>query len=178
MPSAEITRRHLLATGAAGAGFLLAGRRLAPAWGSGEDPFALGVASGYQSGWDGYPGQRARLLEALEHARNPIVVGGDWHTSWVNELKRDPGSATVAPELLAQAISSDPGFTDARSGPAVASNPVVRHYGNGNGYLRLRIRADELRAAFVDVDADSGSGPARVTSEWALEAGDPTPRTG
>lgn len=137
----------------------------------------------YQSGWDGYPAQRARLLDAFERerSRNPVVIGGDWHTSWVNELKsdqRDLASPTVAPELLAQAISSDPAFTDARSAPAVPSNPIVRYYGNANGYLRLRLRADELRAAFIDLDADSPLGSATATAGWVLESGNPTPQRG
>jgi len=137
----------------------------------------------YQSGWDGYPAQRQRVLDLLARERraNPVVIAGDWHTSWVTELKadqRDPGSRTVAPELLAQAVSSDPAFTDARSAPAVAANPVVRHYGAGNGYLRLRLQPGALRAAFIDVDADSPLGASRATAGWVVERGDPVPHRG
>jgi alkaline phosphatase D len=137
----------------------------------------------YQSAWDGYGAQRRRLIDAFGRARgaNPVVIGGDWHTSWVNELKldqRDPASPTVAPELLAQAVSSDPAFTDARSAPAVAANPIVRYYGAGNGYLRLRLREDELRAAFIDVDADSPLAGARASAGWVVERGSPVPQRG
>ena len=46
--------------------------------------------------WDGYTRSRARVLAALAEARtpNPVVLSGDIHTAWVNELRHD--GVTVA----------------------------------------------------------------------------------
>ena len=61
--------------------------------------------------WDGYPADRTRLLRFLADRRpsNPVVLTGDIHTNWVNDLKLDfdrPESATVGTELIGTSISS------------------------------------------------------------------------
>src|SRR5262249_1887012 len=61
--------------------------------------------------WDGYPASRDRLLAHLEASRvsNPVVISGDLHSFWVNALKKsfdDPGSPTVATELVGTSISA------------------------------------------------------------------------
>jgi alkaline phosphatase D len=61
--------------------------------------------------WDGYPASRDRLLAHVEASRvsNPVVISGDFHSFFVNDLKRDfddPGSPTVATEFVGTSISS------------------------------------------------------------------------
>lgn len=43
--------------------------------------------------WDGYPAARDRVFDAIEAGRvdNLVVLTGDIHSSWGNELYRDPG---------------------------------------------------------------------------------------
>jgi alkaline phosphatase D len=43
--------------------------------------------------WDGYPAARDRVFDAIERAGvdNLVVLTGDIHSSWGNELYRDPG---------------------------------------------------------------------------------------
>jgi len=65
----------------------------------------------WTDGWDGYPVSRQRLLEFLhwEKIANPIFIGGDIHSFWVSDLKRDfddPESEIVASELVTSSISS------------------------------------------------------------------------
>src|SRR5215211_7884144 len=65
-----------------------------------------GPGRAYDSdGWDGYAADRARLLGFLEARRpsNPIVVGGDMHSFWVNDLTLDnhrPGAEVLASEFV------------------------------------------------------------------------------
>ncbi|AXQ28844.1 hypothetical protein D0B54_09185 [Solimonas sp. K1W22B-7] len=43
--------------------------------------------------WDGYPAARDRVFDAIERGgvENVVVLTGDIHSSWGNELYRDPG---------------------------------------------------------------------------------------
>ena len=43
----------------------------------------------WQDSWDGYPAARQRMLEALTTQRNPIIITGDWHSTFVNDIKFD-----------------------------------------------------------------------------------------
>ncbi|MCW5771987.1 MAG: alkaline phosphatase D family protein [Rhodospirillaceae bacterium] len=65
----------------------------------------------WTDGWDGYPLARQRLIDRLVEARvpNPIILGGDIHSFWVTDIKRDfrdATSPTVASEFVATSISS------------------------------------------------------------------------
>lgn len=67
----------------------------------------------YTDGWDGYPAARERLMDTLVATKvaNPVVIGGDVHSYWVADLKRDfnrPDSSTVATEFCGTSITSAP----------------------------------------------------------------------
>ncbi len=73
--------------------------------------------------WDGYPADRDRLMTFLHERRpaNPVVLTGDLHTNWVNDLKLDferPDSPTVGTEFAGTSISS--------SGDGVDTGPPGR----------------------------------------------------
>jgi alkaline phosphatase D len=74
----------------------------------------------WNDAWDGYPRARQRLLEEVVRTglRNPVFLTGDWHSTFVNDLKldfKDPGSATVATEFVTPAITT--GGDDTPYGP-------------------------------------------------------------
>jgi alkaline phosphatase D len=65
--------------------------------------------------WDGYPSARGRLLDVIENnaLENVVVLTGDIHSSWANDLTPDgvaydpaTGDGSVAVELVVPAISS------------------------------------------------------------------------
>ena len=92
--------------------------------------------------WDGYRAARARLLASLGRSRNPVVVTGDRHATWVCDLKEDvadPGSATVGAELTGTSISSggdpDTAAFHAVYDPAMAESPHWKFIDNRRGYL-------------------------------------------
>jgi phosphodiesterase/alkaline phosphatase D-like protein len=45
----------------------------------------------WNDSWDGWPGQRARILDHIARAgiSNPVLITGDWHSTFVNDLKAD-----------------------------------------------------------------------------------------
>jgi alkaline phosphatase D len=66
----------------------------------------------WHDSWDGYPVARQRLIDHLVEARvrNTVVITGDWHSTFVNDIKLDfsnPESATVATQFVGTSISSN-----------------------------------------------------------------------
>jgi alkaline phosphatase D len=60
--------------------------------------------------WNGYPAARARFLEACAaNAVNALVLGGDSHNCWVNNLQAANSNRLAAIEFAAGSITS-PGF--------------------------------------------------------------------
>ena len=101
----------------------------------------------WQDAWDGYPAARNRILSHLHSRkiRNPIVITGDWHSTFVNDLKMDfsdPNSETVASEFLCTSITSGGPHNDygAHYGPSVPFNPHIKFFdGDRRGYIRCTV---------------------------------------
>ncbi|HEX5379883.1 MAG TPA: alkaline phosphatase D family protein [Phenylobacterium sp.] len=84
-----------------------------------ESVAALGLPYGLDM-WDGYPADRDRLYGMIRKAKaNVVVVSGDSHAFWANELYDAPeGGNRVAVEFGATGITS-PGAGDALPGVPV-----------------------------------------------------------
>ena len=96
--------------------------------------------------WDGYTAARNRLLTAITDGAvaNPVVVTGDWHASFVLDVKPTPDAATVMPEFLATSITTVNFAEDYR-----AANPHVRYFdGTHHGYGAVTVTADEFLCEF------------------------------
>ena len=70
-----------------------------------------GVEGFWTDDWDGYPANRTRLLKRIADTRvsNPVVIGGDVHSFFANDLKLDfddSASPVVATEFVGTSISS------------------------------------------------------------------------
>jgi alkaline phosphatase D len=96
----------------------------------------------YSDLWDGYPAAREELLRALgaPAVRNAVVLGGDVHSFWVNDLNGADGRI-AATELVTTCLAS-------RNGPpalfegAQARNPHVRYHDNAHaGWMQLDVTA-------------------------------------
>ncbi|GAA3349729.1 alkaline phosphatase D family protein [Amorphoplanes nipponensis] len=105
--------------------------------------------------WDGYAASRDRITRGWVDAgvRNPVVLTGDVHAHWADELKldyTDPTSRTVGTELVCSSITSTGDGTDVPSGqhPWAAWNPHLRFYNNQRGYVRTTISKDAMTADF------------------------------
>lgn len=111
--------------------------------------------------WDGYPAVRARVLAAMRQAGgNAIVVTGDSHMAWANELNDAQGR--VAVELGATSITSP---SDAQyfepigipfSAGVIARNPHIKYaQGIDRGFLVLTLTREQANAEFVSVSTIS-----------------------
>lgn len=131
--------------------------------------------------WPGYAHERALLLRTLrdEEVRNPVVLTGDVHSSWCNELRvddRDPSAPVVAPEFVATSISSggDGSTLPKDWARYAASNPFVAFHDRRRGYLRCSVTEDAWRTDYVALDrVETPGGTASVVASFAVHDGDP-----
>ncbi|SFQ25223.1 alkaline phosphatase D [Amycolatopsis arida] len=135
-------------------------------------------AAGAQSmdAWDGYQGSRERVSRGWVEAgvRNPVVLTGDVHTHWANELKAnydDPDSPCIGTELVTTSITSGGNGRDSdpSTDPNLARNPHIKFFNNQRGYVRTRITRDELRADFRVVDkVTEPAAPVRTRASFVV----------
>ncbi|MFC4001494.1 alkaline phosphatase D family protein [Prauserella oleivorans] len=126
--------------------------------------------------WDGYQGSQERVTRSWLDAgvRNPVVLTGDVHTHWANELKADyadPDSPVVGTELVTTSITSggNGADSDPADDPNLALNPHIKFRNNQRGYVRTRITRDELRADFRVLDRVTEPGsPVRTRASFVV----------
>ena len=118
---------------------------------------ALGLPYGLDM-WDGYPADRERVYAVMKQAKaRPIVVSGDSHAFWVNELS-DAGGQRVAVEFGGTAITSsgaDDAMKTLKIGPAFANaSPEVVFCDQGaKGFVLLTLRRNEARGDLMAVSS-------------------------
>jgi alkaline phosphatase D len=133
-------------------------------------------------GWDGYAADRARILEFLQLRRpsNPVVLGGDMHSFWINDLKLDsyrPGAPVLASEFVGTSISSSgPLYEQYRA--YLADNPHVRFFeSRWRGYLRCVAEPRRWRTDLRVVDTvERPAAPIRTLASFVVEDGRPGPQ--
>ncbi|GAA2646134.1 alkaline phosphatase D family protein [Paractinoplanes durhamensis] len=135
--------------------------------------------SGNMDAWDGYRASRDRLQRGWvdRRVRNPLVLTGDIHTAWANDLKADyddPRSPTVGTELVCTSITSRGDGSAATAVPTADVNPHLKFYSDRRGYVRTTITPAAVRADFRGVDAVSTPGAAvRTVASFAILDGRP-----
>lgn len=107
--------------------------------------------------WDGYPADRARVYDIFKAGKaRPIVLSGDSHAFWVNELWDDAGTTRVAAEFGVTSVTS-PGYgdyvTDAPLDQAfMARNKEVKFTDQlAKGYLLLTLERGRATGELVAV---------------------------
>jgi alkaline phosphatase D len=134
----------------------------------------------WTDGWDGYPAARRRLLDTLVQTRaaNPLVLGGDVHTFYATELRRDVmrpvsgANPVVATEFVGTSITSS-SRPQQRTDQYVALNPHIK-YGRSDrrGWMLLELTPRETRTRFLGLDEvrDANSGQ-RVLAQFRVADG-------
>ena len=135
--------------------------------------YRLGVPFGLDS-WDGYPAGRERLYAAFKEAGvQPIVLAGDSHAYWVNDLKDAAGERRAA-EFGTSAISSpSPGDAVAPLplGPLLSANndEVVFCDQTAKGYILLTLTPEWAEAKLQAVSTILAKPyTARILSTWVV----------
>jgi alkaline phosphatase D len=136
----------------------------------------------WNDAWDGYPMARRRLLNGVvdTRVRNPVFLTGDWHSTFVNDLKLDfkqPQSPTIATEFVTPALTT--GGDDTPYGPYYAPmipfNPHIKYYeGDRRGYFKATVTPRSMRCdlRFVtSVEDPTATGYAEKS--WVVLDGQP-----
>lgn len=131
--------------------------------------------------WSGYDAARRRLLAALgeRHAGNAVVITGDIHSNWVNDLKldfRDPDAPTVATEFVGTSISSggDGAEQYQRTPETLSNNPFVQFFNGQRGYVRCDVTPRQWRADYQVVPFVIQPGaPVETKASFVVEDGRP-----
>ena len=130
--------------------------------------------------WSGYPAARDRLLRTIaERAPNrTVVLTGDIHTSWANELRDDfsrPDRPTVAAEFVGTSISSggDGAVRASWVNPAaLAEAPHIRWHDARRGYVRCTVGPEAWTTDYRVLPFVSRPGaPVETASRWRLAHG-------
>lgn len=111
--------------------------------------------------WDGYPAARARFLQTCaRNAANAVVLGGDSHNCWLNNLPADSGARLAAIEFAGGSVTS-PGIERALSGAAPGQREAMMRAANRNlawcdithrGYGALRFTREACEAQWLAFD--------------------------
>lgn len=129
--------------------------------------------------WNGYAGERKRLLEFIADRKisNLVVVTGDIHSNWAAELKPDFGSAkspVVGAEFVGTSISSggDGMEMSERMRAALGGNPHIRFHNAQRGYVRCTASAERWESDYRVVPFVSKPGaPIATRASFVVESG-------
>ncbi len=131
--------------------------------------------------WPGYAYERIRLMDFVRERRvpNPVVLTGDYHANWVNNLRVDDRKADtplVATEFVGTSISSDGNGADRLDDweTATTENACVQFYNAQRGYVLSTVTPDAWRSDFRIVkDVTRPGAPISTRASYAIEAGTP-----
>jgi alkaline phosphatase D len=131
--------------------------------------------------WPGYEAGQKRLIDFLAARRpsNPVVLTGDIHSHWVNDLHTDFSNAkspVVATELVGTSITSDGDGVDALDvfGTIAGRNPFVKFYNGQRGYVACEVTPKTMRAEFRVLDYVTRPGsPKHTRAVFVIEDGRP-----
>jgi alkaline phosphatase D len=147
-----------------------------------HDGHAPGDDLFWNDSWDGYPAARNRITKFLqrERIRNPVVITGDWHSTFANDVKADyddPRSPTVAAEFVTPSISSngDAEVYGPYYGPMIQFNPHIRFFdGDRHGSMKARVNRREIEVDWRIADrVGDPNARVRTLKTFAVESGRP-----
>ncbi len=131
--------------------------------------------------WPGYAAERTQLMQFMAERRiaNPVVLTGDIHSNWANELRVDdrrPEQPVVATEFVGTSISS--GGNGQAGGAHVdallANNPCIKFHNNERGYVCCTVTPSEWTSDYMVVDdVLKPGGKVFKRASLVVEAGDP-----
>jgi alkaline phosphatase D len=119
--------------------------------------------------WDGYNSDRNRFLNYIttNNLKNNVVLTGDIHTAWVNNI---PNSSNSAAEFVVTSITS-PGldFLNGLGGLVSTFNPHVKYLNLAeHGYLLLTVNQQKTQGDFVFVDIDNIDTTSNYGPSWQV----------
>ena len=131
--------------------------------------------------WPGYEVSRRRLLNFFHERKiaNPVVLTGDIHVNWVNDLQlgfQEANSPVVATEFVGTAMSSggNGGNVIAEYVRAAEQNDFVKWYNSNRGYVSCLVTPETWTSFFRCTPfVDKPGSPMETKATFVVEAGTP-----
>jgi alkaline phosphatase D len=141
---------------------------------------APGEEHGYSMDqWPGYAHERIEMGKFFQDKKikNPVVLTGDIHSNWVNNLRVDDRQADkpiIATEFVGTSITSGGNGTEQEVATLKAENPCVQFHNRQRGYVRCTLTAKDWRSDYIVVPDVSVPGGVSVNkASFIVEAGKP-----
>jgi alkaline phosphatase D len=142
------------------------------------------VGEGVTHSMDQWPGcemERRQLLEFIRDrdVSNAVVLTGDIHTNWANELIADPNqleSKSVATEFVGTSISSGGDGVNQPSNVSqlLSENPFVKYHNAERGYVSCEVTPGQWKAHYRTVPYVTRPGaPINTRASFVVESGRP-----
>jgi alkaline phosphatase D len=130
--------------------------------------------------WPGAAHERMQLVQFLADRRvpNPVVLTGDIHANWVNDLRVDDRQAdgpVVATEFVGTSLCSGGNGNERPRGldRLMANNPGVKFHNGERGYVRCTVTPDSWVSDYLVVDdVTQPGGKVFTRASFAIEAGE------
>ncbi len=131
--------------------------------------------------WPGYAHERQLLLKHLRDQKtsNPVVLTGDIHSNWANELRVDdfkPEQEIIATEFVATSLASGGNGTSSTKGldEYLARNPCTRFFNRERGYILCDVTQKTYTADYKVIDEVlKPGGKTSSRARFTVEAGTP-----
>ena len=131
--------------------------------------------------WPGYAHERMEVVKFLADRKvlNPVVLTGDIHSNWVNDLRVDDRQAdtpVVATEFVGTSITSGGNGPKETAGldKLMAGNPCLKFHNRERGYVRCTVTPGNWVSDYVAVEDVRNPGGNVVTrASFVVEAGTP-----
>ena len=134
----------------------------------------------YNEAWSGYPEARNRILSHImsRDIANPVVLTGDIHTSWANDLKADwddIDSETIATEYICTSITAGGMNPATFFEQYLDAAPFIKFFDpRHGGYTAVALTPELWRSDFYHVDnMEDPDSPVTNAASFVTEAGNP-----
>jgi alkaline phosphatase D len=126
--------------------------------------------------WDGYDYSRQRVLEFMRRrqVRNPVVLTGDVHVSWVSASLAGPDAPPLGVEFVGTSIASggDGSEMTAEGTLMLEHNPGLKYYSARRGYVRCTLTPERWTSDYRVVPYITRPGaPLRTDASFVVESG-------
>ena len=131
--------------------------------------------------WPGYEHSRRKLLKFFheEKIKNPIVLTGDIHVNWVNDLQLDfekDDSPLVGTEFVGTSMTSggNGGNRIEEYERAAAQNDFVQFYNSNRGYVSCELSPKQWVSHFRATPfVEKPGSPVKTVGSYVVEEGQP-----
>jgi alkaline phosphatase D len=131
--------------------------------------------------WPGAAHERMALVRFLADRKvpNPVVLTGDIHSNWVNDLRVDDRKAetpVVATEFVGTSVTSGGNGVDRPKDmdALLGANPCVRFHNRERGYVRCTVTPGTWTSDYVVCeDVTRPGGKVLTRASFVVEAGTP-----